>query len=63
MTYAVEFRGVSKAYGRRTIVEDLSFQVESHSFCVILGAPACGKSTVLRLLTGLEKPDSGSIWR
>lgn len=62
MDVAVEFRNVSKSYGRNVILNDLSLSVEANTFTVIFGAPASGKSTVLRLLTGLEKPDKGEIW-
>ncbi|MGQ9887777.1 MAG: ABC transporter ATP-binding protein [Aggregatilineales bacterium] len=62
MDVAVEFRGVSKSYGRAVIVHDLNLSVYANTFHVIFGAPACGKSTVLRLLTGLDKPDHGEIW-
>lgn len=62
MDVAVEFRSVSKSYGRAVILDGLNLAVEANTFTVIFGAPACGKSTVLRLLTGLEKPDKGEIW-
>lgn len=62
MDVAVEFRSVSKSYGRSVILDALDMRIEADTFTVIFGAPACGKSTVLRLLTGLEKPDRGEIW-
>ncbi|NDJ62291.1 MAG: ABC transporter ATP-binding protein [Chloroflexi bacterium] len=58
---AVEFHNVSKRYGRNTVIDSLNMAVEADSFTVIFGAPASGKSTLLRLLTGLEKPDNGHI--
>lgn len=62
MTAAVEFKNVSKSYGRNTIVEDMNMIVESGTFTVIFGAPGSGKSVLLRLITGLEKPDQGEIF-
>jgi ABC-type sugar transport system ATPase subunit len=62
MEVAVEFRGVSKSYGRHVILDGMDMSVQANTFTVIFGAPASGKSTVMRLLTGLEKPDRGEIW-
>jgi ABC-type sugar transport system ATPase subunit len=62
MDVAVEFRSVSKSYGRHVILDAFDLKIEANAFTVIFGAPASGKSTVLRLLTGLEKPDKGEIW-
>lgn len=62
MTTAVEFRDVSKSYGSKPVVTNLNLTIEDNRFSVIYGAPACGKSTILRLLTGLEKPDSGHVF-
>lgn len=62
MDVAVEFRHVTKSYGRNVILDGLDLTIQANTFTVIFGAPACGKSTVLRLLTGLEKPDRGEIW-
>ena len=59
---AVEFKDVSKVYGKRTLLEKTNFAVEAGTFSVIFGAPGCGKSVILRLLTGLEKPTSGEVF-
>jgi ABC-type sugar transport system ATPase subunit len=59
---AVELRGVSKSYGQLTVLRDLNLMVEVGTFTVVLGAPASGKSVLVRLLTGLEKPDAGQIF-
>ncbi|MCA9902621.1 MAG: ABC transporter ATP-binding protein [Anaerolineae bacterium] len=61
MIPAVEFHNVTRSYGRNTIIDSLNLKIEANRFAVIFGAPACGKSTLLRLLTGLDKPDSGEI--
>lgn len=54
-------RGLKKAYGRRTILDDVSFDVARGEAIVILGRSGTGKSVTLRHLNGLEKPDAGSI--
>lgn len=58
---AIELRGISKRYGRKTVLQDLNLVVESGTFTVILGSPASGKSVLVRLITGLEKATSGTI--
>jgi len=62
MTAAVEFRNIRKAYQQNVVLRDLSLTIEQGSFTVIYGPPACGKSLLLRLLAGLEKPDKGHIF-
>ena len=59
---AAEFRDVTKAYHRLTVLDDVNLAVEAGTFTVVFGPPGCGKSILLRLLTGLEKPSSGSIF-
>jgi ABC-type sugar transport system ATPase subunit len=61
MALAVEFQNVSKAYSGRKILDQLSMQIEANTFTVLFGAPGSGKSVILRLLAGLEKPDSGKM--
>ncbi len=58
---SVEFKGLSKRYGRDEVLRDLSTTLESDRFNVVLGPPGCGKSLLLRLMTGLEPPDAGTI--
>jgi macrolide transport system ATP-binding/permease protein len=54
-------RGVSKAYGRRVIFEDVSFSVRSGEHVGVVGDNGAGKSTLLRLIAGIERPDSGQV--
>jgi ABC-type Fe3+/spermidine/putrescine transport system ATPase subunit len=56
------FRHVSKIYGKRRVVEALSFDVLPGESIALLGPSGSGKTTVLRLIAGLEKPDDGEIW-
>ncbi|HVR28637.1 MAG TPA: ATP-binding cassette domain-containing protein [Thermoanaerobaculia bacterium] len=57
--YHVE--GLSKSYGKLQVLDQLSFGVERRECLVIMGRSGCGKSVTLRLLNGLEAPDSGRI--
>ena len=55
------FAGVSKRFGRVAAVQDVTFAVGGGEFFVLLGPTGAGKTTVLRLLAGLERPDAGRI--
>ncbi|MBR0693441.1 ABC transporter ATP-binding protein [Bradyrhizobium lablabi] len=57
----VEIRAVSKAFGRTQVVRDLSLTIGDGEFVALLGPTGAGKTTTLRLIAGLERPDSGSI--
>ena len=57
----IEFSNVSKAYGDRLLVDNLSFQVPPGAIVGIIGPNGAGKSTIFRMITGREKPDSGEI--
>ncbi|BCX04197.1 MAG: ABC transporter ATP-binding protein [Candidatus Roseilinea sp.] len=57
----VELHRVAKHYGRRRVLHDVTLAVQPGEFMVIYGMPASGKSVLVRLITGLEKPDSGRI--
>lgn len=46
---------------RRAVLQDLTFEVEPHGSCAIIGPSGCGKTSLLFLLAGLLKPDSGNI--
>lgn len=57
----IVFRNVSKSYGGTVAVKDASFTVENNEFFCFFGPPLSGKSTILRLILGLETPDQGEI--
>lgn len=57
----IEVRNVSYAVPGRVILDDVSFEVPERSICCIMGASGTGKTTLLRLIGGLMKPDSGQI--
>ncbi|MEM9357487.1 MAG: ATP-binding cassette domain-containing protein [Pseudomonadota bacterium] len=53
--------GVYKSYGAMSVLERVNIDVSSGTFCTIVGASGCGKSTFLRMLLGQEAPSSGEI--
>ena len=56
-----EAQNISKAFGDKVLFENLSFNIRPGSVVGIIGANGAGKTTLFRMLTGQEKPDSGSI--
>jgi phospholipid/cholesterol/gamma-HCH transport system ATP-binding protein len=58
---AIEFRDVTMIYDGRKILNELSFKVMKGETKIILGGSGCGKSTTIKLVLGLVKPDSGQI--
>ena len=58
---AIEFRNVTMIYDGRKVLNDLSFKVMKGETKIILGGSGCGKSTTIKLVLGLIKPDSGQI--
>ena len=58
---AIEFRNVTMIYDGRKVLNDLSFKVMKGETKIILGGSGCGKSTTIKLVLGLVKPDSGQI--
>jgi len=57
----IEFNNVSKAYGERLLIDNLSLKIPPGAIVGIIGPNGAGKSTLFRMLTELEKPDSGEI--
>lgn len=57
----LELGAVSKTAGRRTILDSVSFAVESGGFCAVIGPTGCGKTTLLRIADLLARPSSGAI--
>ena len=57
----IDLENVSKAYGDRLLIDNLSAKIPPGSLVGVIGPNGAGKTTLLKLITGLEKPDSGSI--
>ncbi len=57
----IEFKGVSKSFGDRVLIDDLSFSIPPGAIVGIIGPNGAGKTTLFRMITGAEKPDSGEI--
>ncbi len=57
----VEAKGVTKSYGDKLLFEDLTFNLPKGGIVGVIGPNGAGKSTLFRLITGQEKPDSGSF--
>ena len=57
----IEFHNVSKGFGDRLLIDDLSFTIPPGAIVGVIGPNGAGKSTLFKMITGKEKPDSGSI--
>jgi ABC-type multidrug transport system ATPase subunit len=57
----IEITGLTKSYGRQPVLNGLDLTVTPGEVVLLVGANGCGKSTTLRLLAGLSRPDSGRI--
>ncbi|HXX83672.1 MAG TPA: energy-dependent translational throttle protein EttA [Casimicrobiaceae bacterium] len=57
----IELKGVSKGYGDRLLIDDLSFRVPAGAIVGVIGPNGAGKTTLFRMITGKEKPDRGEI--
>ncbi|HEY7238580.1 MAG TPA: energy-dependent translational throttle protein EttA [Burkholderiales bacterium] len=57
----IEFKGVSKGYGDRLLIDDLSFKIPAGAIVGVIGPNGAGKTTLFRMIAGKEKPDRGEI--
>ncbi|MFO0490584.1 MAG: energy-dependent translational throttle protein EttA, partial [Curvibacter sp.] len=62
-TEVIEFEGVSKSFGDRLLIDNLSFKVPAGAIVGIIGPNGAGKSTLFKLIAGREKPDAGTVKR
>src|SRR5690349_9555949 len=58
----LDIRNAAKAFGRNTVLRDISLQVAEGEFLTILGESGSGKTTLLRIIAGFESAGSGEIW-
>ena len=61
MPDALSIRGLTKAFGQKRAVDDLSLEVRAGELYALLGPNGAGKTTTLRMVAGLLKPDAGAI--
>ena len=57
----LSLRHISKNFGEGDVLQDVSLDVERGEFVTLLGASGCGKTTTLRIISGLETPDAGEV--
>ncbi len=57
----LDFKGVSKGFGERLLIDDLSFSVPQGAIVGVIGGNGAGKSTLFRMIMGTEQPDNGVI--
>jgi sulfate-transporting ATPase len=57
----IEFKGVTKSFGERVLIDNLSFRVPPGAIVGIIGPNGAGKSTLFRMIVGQEKPDAGQV--
>jgi spermidine/putrescine transport system ATP-binding protein/putrescine transport system ATP-binding protein len=60
-TNVLELHGISKQFGNLTAVDDVNLEIRENEFFALLGPSGCGKTTLMRMLAGFEKPNSGTI--
>ncbi|MDT5026808.1 MAG: sulfate/thiosulfate transport system ATP-binding protein [Micromonosporaceae bacterium] len=58
---AIDIRGVNKSFGQTPVLRDISLDIESGALTALLGPSGGGKSTLLRVIAGLEQPDTGTV--
>lgn len=58
----IKFENVVKRYGKKTVIDSLSFEIPDGQFVVLIGSSGCGKTTTLKMINRLIEPDEGSIF-
>ena len=58
----VELRDFSKSYGDKKVIENINLSVYEGEFLTLLGSSGCGKTTILRSISGLDKPTTGKVY-
>lgn len=59
---SIELQKINKFYGDNHVLKDVDLSIEDGDFMTLLGPSGCGKTTTLRVIAGLERPQSGEIW-
>ena len=58
----IRLQDVTKSFGGKSVILPTTLQIDSGSFTTLLGPSDCGKTTLLRMIAGLETPDAGAIY-
>lgn len=58
----ISLHHIHKSYGNKSVIRDVSLIIDDASFTTLLGSSGCGKTTLLRIISGLECPDSGEVY-
>ena len=61
MSYIKNVKGLRKAYGKKVVLDNISFEIEEGSIVGLLGPNGCGKTTLIKILTGLIKDHTGTV--
>ena len=59
--HIIEVQHLSKSFGNKKVLEDISFYIKKGEFITFLGPSGCGKTTLLRMIAGFLQPDEGTI--
>ena len=57
----IKFEDVSKSYKKKSVLKDVSFEIEDGEFVCLLGLSGCGKTTILKMINKLITPTEGKI--
>ena len=57
----IRFKNISKNYGSKTVINNISLDIEAGQFVTMLGTSGSGKTTLLKMVNRLVEPDNGSI--
>lgn len=63
MNPKITVKNLSKSFGSKKVLSDISFDIQNGEFLSVLGPSGCGKTTLMRILIGLETPNSGTVYK